>query len=324
MSRLKRSPAPVAIVLAAAVGVGGWLGVIRAADETEASVRRVDGVEEVLTPDRDGPTQNFLLVGSDTREDNLDAAEGTSRRSDTIMILRREKGGGAALLSIPRDLWVEFPDGDFGKINGAYNQGPDVLAKTVTDSLGIPVHHYVEIDFNGFQRLVDAIGGVEICVMLASKDDMTGLNLQPGCQNLNGENALKYARSRYFEEFRDGDWRIDPRADLGRIERQQHFIREAVGEALEQIEQDPFAAGRLLKAVLASVRVDGSLDPKSAARSLRAAAEAGLVTVQIPVSGATIDGQAAVQMDEGAEPILDYFRGKGKLPADATSDTVGG
>jgi len=232
MSRLKRSPAPVAIVLAAAVGVGGWLGVIRAAEETEASVRRVDGVEEVLTPDRDGPTQNFLLVGSDTREGNLDAAEGTSRRSDTIMILRREKGGGAALLSIPRDLWVEFPDGDFGKINGAYNQGPDVLAKTVTDSLGIPVHHYVEIDFNGFQRLVDAIGGVEICVMLASKDDMTGLNLQPGCQNLNGENALKYARSRYFEEFRDGDWRIDPRADLGRIERQQHFIREAVGEAL--------------------------------------------------------------------------------------------
>ncbi|MBA3803277.1 MAG: hypothetical protein H0X22_10305, partial [Acidimicrobiia bacterium] len=138
------------------------------------------------------------------------------------------------------------------------------------------------------------------------------------------KNALKYARSRYFEEFRDGDWRIDPRADLGRIERQQHFIREAVGEALEQIEQDPFAAGRLLKAVLASVRVDGSLDPKSAARSLRAAAEDGLVTVQIPVSGATIDGQAAVRMDEGAEPILDYFRGKGKLPAGATSDTVGG
>lgn len=319
--RTRRSPAPVALLLAVVVGVGGSVGVLRAGNESQNDVRRIPGVDEYLTADSDSPTENYLLVGSDTRDESLEASdESVNRRSDTIMVLRREQNGGAALLSIPRDLWVDMPGQGLGKINSAYNYGPDVLARTVTESLGVPIQHYVEIDFNGFQQLVDAIGGVEICVMHATKDDGTGLNLQPGCEVLNGERALQYARSRQYEEFRDGDWQEDPRADLGRIERQQHFIKQAVDAALTEIEQDPFAAGRLLDAVTSSVRIDENIEPVEAARSLRAAAQEGLVTVQIPVRPQMIEDQAVVTMDAGSEAILDYFRGKGPLPETATTD----
>ncbi|MBA3400013.1 MAG: LCP family protein [Acidimicrobiia bacterium] len=316
-----RSPAPLALVAALLVGVGGSLGVLRAADETESAVRRVEGLDEFLTKEA-GPSENFLLVGSDSREGSLEAADETSRRSDTIMILRREKGGGAALLSIPRDLWVAIPGQGEGKINAAYNGGPELLARTVTESLGIPIKHYVEIDFNGFKKMVDTIGGVEICVLYATKDVGSGLNLQPGCHQLNGETALQYARSRKYEEFIDGEWRLDPRADLGRIERQQNFIRIAVDRALGQMENDPFASGRLIDAVVASVRIDEAIEPVDAAKSLRAAAQDGLQTVQLPVEGGVIGDQAVVTMVDGAEQILDYFRGKGELPASATTTTT--
>ena len=315
-----RSPAPLALVAALLIGVGGSLGVLRAADETENAVRRVEGLDEFMTK-KDGPSENFLLVGSDSREGSLEAADETSRRSDTIMVLRREKGGGAALLSIPRDLWVAIPGQGDGKINAAYNGGPKLLARTVTESLGIPIQHYVEIDFNGFKKLVDTIGGVQICVLYATKDDSTGLNLQPGCHQLDGEMGLQYARSRQYEEFIDGEWRKDQRGDLGRIERQQNFIRAAVDGALEETGNDPFALGRLTKAIVASVRIDGSIEPVDAATSLRAAAQEGLQTVQLPVEGDVIGDQAVVTMIDGAEKILDYFRGKGELPASTTTTT---
>ncbi|HEX4980048.1 MAG TPA: LCP family protein, partial [Ilumatobacteraceae bacterium] len=237
--RRVRSPIPLMVFLAGAVGVAGTTGVLRAADRRTDDIVRVEGLELVLTsvPD-DGPAENYLLVGSDTREGvdpNApdfggigDTSDVGGRRSDTIMILRREKDGGAALLSLPRDLWVEIAGtGESNRINSAYTEGPQRLASTITQSLGIPIHHYVEVDFVGFKRIIDEIGGVEICIEFATRDLHTGLALQPGCQKLDGVQSLAYARSRYYEEFRDGDWRIDPRADLGRIERQQLFMRAA-------------------------------------------------------------------------------------------------
>ena len=232
------------VFLAGVVGVAGTTGVLRAADRRTDDIVRVGGLELVLTsvPD-DGPAENYLLVGSDTREGvdpNSpdfggigDTAEVSGRRSDTIMILRREKDGGAALLSLPRDLWVEIAGtGESNRINSAYSDGPQQLASTITQALGIPIHHYVEVDFVGFKRIIDQIGGVEICIEFATRDLHTGLDLQPGCQKLDGVQSLAYARSRYYEEFRDGEWRIDPRSDLGRIERQQLFMRAAVNGAL--------------------------------------------------------------------------------------------
>ena len=315
------------VFLAAVVGIAGTTGVLRAADRRTDDIVRVGGLELVLTsvPD-DGPAENYLLVGSDTREGvdpNApdfggigDVTEVGGRRSDTIMILRRETDGGAALLSLPRDLWVEIAGtGQSNRINSAYSEGPQRLASTITQSLGIPIHHYVEVDFVGFKRIIDQIGGVEMCIEFATRDLHTGLNLQPGCQKLNGVQSLAFARSRYYEEFREGAWRIDQRADLGRIERQQLFMRAAVNGALETVQSSPFGSGGVLDAVVSSVRIDASVDPIKAGEALRRAADEKLDTYTLPVYGDTVDGNAILRLGDGADLILDYFRGVGPAPA---------
>jgi LCP family protein required for cell wall assembly len=323
--RRRRSPVPAMLALAVLVGAAGTTGVLRAANARTGDIERIDGLEQVLTAD-DGPSENYLLVGSDTREgaDPSDPDFGgiggvdevSGRRSDTIMILRRDEDGGAALVSLPRDLWVEIAGtGTSNRINSAYTDGPERLAATVTQSLGIPIHHYVEVDFQGFKEIVDRIGGVDLCIEYATRDLNTGLSLQPGCQTLDGVQALAFARSRYYEEFRDGDWQMDGSADLGRIARQQLFIRAAVNGALEELQSSPFGSGGIIDAVTSSVRIDASVDALEAADSLRKAAEEDLVTYTLPVYGDTVDGNAILRLDDGAQPILDYFRGLGPAPA---------
>jgi LCP family protein required for cell wall assembly len=326
----------LALVLAVLVGGAGSLGIVVSAKGRSDSVQRVEDMVAVLEePANDAPAENYLLVGSDSRE-GLDANDPnagaigttddvTSRRSDTIIVLRRERNGGAALLSLPRDLWVPIAGEDReAKINSAFNEGPSRLAATITQSLGIPIHHYVEIDFAGFQGLVDQMGGVEICTMVAAQDTHSGLYLDPGCTNLNGSQALAYARSRYYEEWIDGDWQRDGTADLGRIARQQHFIRTAVNKLLTTMESDPFKLGQLIEAGAAAVKVDDGLDPVKAAAAMRQAAALGLVTHSLPVEFAEHDGQDALDLDEdAAQPVLDYFRGTGPAPPPPTTTPPG-
>jgi LCP family protein required for cell wall assembly len=241
------------------------------------------------------------------------------------MILRREKNGGASLLSLPRDLWVPIAGTDHSaKINSAYNEGPQRLVRTVTQALGVPIHHYVEVDFNGFTRLVDEIGGVQICVDYPAQDENTGLRLNPGCQVLDGTQGLAYTRSRHYEEFVDGDWRGEEEApDLARIGRQQQFIRAAVDKLLRRIRRNPLRLGDLIGVATDSVRIDGDLDPVDAANALRAAAEEGLATYTLPVVGVEHDGQSALELGEGAEAILDYFRGVAPAPPATTTTEPG-
>ena len=185
------------------------------------------------------PAVNYLLVGSDSREGVSssdedfaivgDTGDVGGRRADAIMILRQEQNGGLSLVSIPRDLWVPIAGTDRSqRINSAFNEGAERLAATVTESLGIPVHHYVEVDFIGFKDIIDQVGGVELCVGYAARDVKSGLSLDVGCQNLDGVEALAFARSRAYQEWDGSSWVLDPRADLGRIERQQLFIRAAI------------------------------------------------------------------------------------------------
>lgn len=333
-SRLRRPPGAYALGLAVLVGAIGSAGVLVAARDRSGDVVIVPDVAEALEPaPNDAPAENFLLVGSDSRavidegDPNSDvfgdAESMPGRRSDTIMILRRERNGGASLLSLPRDLWVEIPGRDEpNRINSAYNDGAAVLARTITESLGIPIQHYVEIDFEGFQHLVDAIGGVQICVMHAAQDRNSGLELDPGCHILDGEEALAYARSRHYETLVDGEWQSDPSGDLGRIERQQGFIRAAVDRVLGSIEADPFSLNRLLEAVTSSVSIDAGTDPVEAAGALRAAAEQGLRTYMLPVEAFEIDDKSVVELGEGAEEILDYFRGVGPPPVTTPETSV--
>ncbi|MDX2379668.1 MAG: LCP family protein [Acidimicrobiia bacterium] len=323
--RRRRGTFPLAMLLAAVMAIGGAAGVIRAANARTSDVERIDGLAEILQP-QDGPAVNYLLIGSDTREGSdpnspdfggigdTDAVQG--RRSDTIMILRQEQDGdGATLLSLPRDLWVDIVGRESpSRINAAYSDGADVLAATITQELGIPIHHVVDIDFFGFKDVVDAIGGSVVCFEYVTRDRNTGLDQQPGCNVLDGTQALAYARSRHFEEFRDGQWQEDPSADLGRIARQQEFIRTTADSTIQRLASDPFKTSELIDAVSGSLRLDAGLDPLGAAGTLRKAFSEGLTTYQLPVEGTTIGGNAVLVLLPGAEPILAYFRGDGPAP----------
>jgi LCP family protein required for cell wall assembly len=322
----RRSSARLALLFVVITAVGGAAGVIRAANERTANIQRIDGLENVLAA-VDGPAVNYLLIGSDSREGSDpnaadfggigDTADVQGRRSDTIMILRQEKDdNGAALMSVPRDLLVTIAgSGKQDRINSAYNDGADVLAATVTQELGIPINHVVDIDFFGFKELVDAVGGTTICFEHVTRDVNSGLAQEPGCNLLDGVQALAYARSRNYEELRDGEWRKDPTADLGRIKRQQAFISTIVNATLTELKSDPFLASGLIEAVSGSVRIDQGLDPIGAAGTLRQAFSTGLATYQLDVRGEDFNGKSILRLNEGSQPILDYFRGLGPLPA---------
>ena len=327
----RRSSAPLALLLALLTSVVGAAGVIRAANERTANVERIEGLEDILVA-VDGPAVNYLLIGSDSREGSDpnspdfggigDTGDVQGRRSDTIMVLRQEEdGNGAALMSIPRDLLVTIAgSGKQDRINSAYNDGADVLAATVTQELGVPINHVVDIDFFGFKELVDAVGGATICFEFVTRDLNSGLAQEPGCNRLDGVQALAYARSRNYEEFRDGDWRKDPTADLGRIQRQQAFVSTIVNATLTELQSDPFLASELIDAVSSSVRIDAGLNPIGAAGTLRKAFSTGLVTYQLDVRGEDFNGKSILRLNDSSQPVLDYFRGIGPLPPTSVAE----
>lgn len=185
-------------------------------------VARVDATPADPRPAA-GVGANYLLIGSDSRagmteEQQQQLATGAdegSQRADTIMVLHHSASGPSTLVSIPRDSYVDIPGHGMNKINAAYAYGgAKLLATTVERATGLHLDGSLEIGFGGFAGLVDAVGGVDICVESAMNDPRAGINLQPGCQTLDGPNALGYVRSRY----------LDPRGDLGRSDRQRAFL----------------------------------------------------------------------------------------------------
>lgn len=307
--------------IALTVAVVGAAGMLVAARRTIDTVERVPKVAAVLSASSD-TVDNYLLVGSDSRaagDPNTGDSGGVSgNRSDTIMVLRYDRASGtAALLSIPRDLYVHVPGHD-GKrrINAAFNDGAEVLVQTVQQELGLPVHHYVEIDFVGFTKLVQALDGIQVCFMYPTRDLNTGLNIiAPGCFVLDGNQALAYARSRHYEELRDGEWHEDPSSDLGRSKRQREFVNASLQKALAQVKSNPFSAGRLVASIGSSLRIDEHLDPVEAGSSLRSAVDGGLQTFALPVNPLTVNGNAVLELGNGADAVLAFFRGDGPPPA---------
>ena len=328
----RRTSAPLGVLFAVFVAIAGAVGVTSAADRRVGDVDRIENLDDILVA-VDGPAVNYLLIGSDSREGadpssedagNIGSANDvTGRRSDTIIILRQEAdGNGAALLSLNRDLWVTMADnGKMNRINSAYNRGAEVLAATITQEYGIPINHVVDVDFFGFKKIIDTIGGTTICFDFPSRDLKSGLDQPPGCNVLTGDQALAYARSRTFQEFRDGDWQTDGTADIGRVLRQQKFISATVNETLNELTSDPFLASELIDSTSGSLRLDPGLDPLSAAGTLRKAFGTGLTTFTLPSDGATIDGNSVLLLRDGpeAQTILDYFRGVGSLPVPPTT-----
>lgn len=303
----------------------GGVGLVSAVGRGAGSMREIPEVADVLSPP-DAQVENYLLVGSDSRAgiDPDDPSVGligttddvSGQRADTIMVLRRDTGDGSlAIMSLPRDLWVDIPGWRAERINAAYGRGPDVLVRTVQQSLGVPVHHYLEVDLAGFRGVVDALGGVELCPTTPVRDRRSGLDLPlSGCQVLDPTQALAYVRSRAFETFEDGEWRKDPTADLGRTERQRAFVAALAVAGRERLLANPFRAGSVLDATVASMGAEPGFDPLVAARRLRAAASGALDSVALPVRGATIDGKSVLQLAEGARAWLDWFAGIGTRP----------
>jgi len=195
---------------------------------------RIEKVEVAEVLAHGGNGTNYFIVGSDSAEvlDKGDPAFDPDRpagqRADTMMLLHFADGK-AKIMSIPRDLWVTRADnGQKGKINGSYNGGPESLIETISnpDNLGIPIHRYMEVDFASFAGLVDGLGGITINFPHPASDKMTGLNItETGAVKLNGQQALAYVRSRHYTETIDGRQKPDPTGDLGRIQRQQQFLR---------------------------------------------------------------------------------------------------
>ena len=200
-------------------------------NQFDENVTTNDQVVPVLTPtvaDRSQPI-TFLLIGSDSRE-GLDSLKnfGPSggERADVIILLRVVPDDGTAqMLSIPRDTYVDIPGRGKGKINSAFAfGGAPLMVETVADFTGVPINHYVEVDFVGFQAIVDDLGGVEIDFPFPARDGKSGLDVAAGPQVLDGYQALAFARSRSYEELQSGTWVSVDANDFGRTRRQQQLI----------------------------------------------------------------------------------------------------
>lgn len=186
---------------------------------------------------------NILIIGADYDYDNKARPLPKPARSDTILIVSLSKDGEASILSIPRDTVVRF-NGKLHKINAAHAiGGPELLRQVIEEQFGIQIHHFVQVTYEAFVKLVDLVGGVDLFVEYDMHyDDNWGklhIHLQRGFQHLNGEQALGFVRyrgkgyRRFCPKCKVKIERWDPRGDLGRIERQQQFLKALAKKLLQ-------------------------------------------------------------------------------------------
>jgi LCP family protein required for cell wall assembly len=205
------------------------------------------------------------------------------------------------MLSLPRDLWVTADDGTGKRINSFTDNGG--LVEVVSSLLGIDINHYIEIDFDGFESLIDLAGGVTVPFDHAVRDTNTGFTADAGCNTLSGADALAYVRSRRLEQLdpATGEWRPDPRSDLGRIARQQDLTQRLYASVLAQ-NYSTTDKTRLLTDVIDDITVDTGLDLDGLRAIFNAAALIGASNfdtydLSATLSAKTIDGNAVLIAD---------------------------
>lgn len=192
-----------------------------------------------------GQPFNMLVIGSDSRV-GAKASTGIGstttvggQRSDVVMVWHVVPSTKKiTILSIPRDTMTQMVGknvttfGQINRINSSYNSGVNLLVETIQDNFGIPINHVVQVDFSGFKGAVNALGGVRMDFRYPAQDAYSGLNITtPGCQLLTGTQALAVARSRHYQYEVNGQWQYTPIGDLGRIKRQDAFLRALVDSA---------------------------------------------------------------------------------------------
>ena len=173
----------------------------------DSKLTRVNVLADYAKRPAAGSGQNWLITGSDSRQGLTRAQERqlatgfdvSGQRSDTILILHIPANGNpAVLISLPRDSYVSIPGYGWNKLNAAYSfGGPSLLARTVQDATGLRIEHYMGIGFGGLVNVVNAVGGVQMCLPHSIHDRAAGLRLRAGCQTLNGAQALGFVRTRH-------------------------------------------------------------------------------------------------------------------------------
>lgn len=304
--------AAVTSVLILVAAVGGYAFI----EKLDGQIERIDvfaGVSGNKPAAAPKDAKNILIVGSDTRE-GLAAGEGTQgrgktfvggQRSDTVILAHLYGDSDKAqLVSFPRDSYVTIPahtrvDGRQvpareAKLNSAFSDGgPALLIETIQGLTDLRVDNYMQIDFEGFQAMVEALDGVEVCLSEPAKEPLSGIDLKAGRQTIKGEQALAFVRQRYQL----------PRGDLSRIERQQQFIGAIVRKTL--------SAGTLLNVrklnevlnvATASVRVDENLtgnDLRKLAVRFSKFDAGGVIFSTVPVAGDDKkNGESVVLLDK--------------------------
>ena len=270
------------------IGVVSTLGMVGYSIENTKHTQPLPPTPGVIGPCTNKAC-NYLILGSDSRIGLSAAqrtafgsnnAIGGSARSDVIMLVHTQVGQKTTILSFPRDLWVNIPGHGVNKINASFEGGisgggPELVAKTIHDLTGLQISHFLYVDLAGFQGVVDTIGGVDMCIpaydvntpgwvtqdtatgssqVYLSEvghivDPNTGLDLKPGCQHLNGTQALAYVRSRSLP--------CDAIPDFGRIGRQQAFLRAVLNRLLQPSEIIHLPA--MIDPVLSNLRRDSGL-----------------------------------------------------------------
>ncbi len=308
------------LVLMALLLIAGLLVIVPLfrARQVFNNVERVPVADALVEAPPDGV--NILLVGTDSRE-GIDGStenagliigveEGespiTGERTDTIMILRLQEDGSAKFLSLPRDLWLPINGGDPQRINTAFRGGPEALINTIQGELGVPLSHYVQVDLIGFMGLVDAVDGVQIDIEHPAFDTRSGLDLPTaGPVVLDSAQALAFVRSRFYTERIDGAEVVDGTSDLGRVQRQQAFMRALFATVSEQ--RNPQVVNSMATAMAEAVVIDDSTslsDAFNIANTLRTTTPESVV---LPTRNASIGGRSVLELTEEAPLVLAQF-----------------
>jgi LCP family protein required for cell wall assembly len=278
----------------------------------------------------DGQAMNVLLVGSDSRArltgdlaDQAGKNQVSGQRSDTIMILHIDSlQKKAAILSIPRDLYVHIAGTTKSdRVNSSFSLGgAGGLINTVQENLGVKLNHYVEVDFVGFRDIVNTVGGINIYVPAPARDAFSGLDIKtPGCVSFDGDKGLAWVRSRHYQYFEGGRWREDPRSDLGRIQRQQDFIRRMLKKAVSSGLTNPLALNRLIGIGVKDVTIDDKMstsDMVTLGKKFRSLNPDTVDMLTLPTTAVTIAGADVLKLNkEEAQPFIDRMNGKEPPPA---------
>ncbi|OXY98845.1 transcriptional regulator [Streptomyces diastatochromogenes] len=264
---------------------------------------------------------NILVLGSDSRSgkanQELGGGDSSGARSDTAMVVHIDAGRTkATVVSIPRDTLVTRPSCPLSSggstavaysamFNSAYSVGGPVCAvKTVESITGVRMDHYLEIDFSGFAKLVDALGGVTVTTDQDIDDDRSHLHLKAGTHHLDGTQALALARTRHG---------IGDGSDLGRIGLQQKLVKALLEQMADtDLLADPTKLYQVADAVTASLTTDTGLDSlgelMKLGQSLKGLTADRVKTVMMPVVTAPSDANRVVAKEPAASELWASLR----------------